>query len=82
MSRKIALFAMDVITDLAFGKSFANLENDKDMYEYIQSTEAMIPVVLKLTAIPLMRTFFQTEWISKAMFPKDTSEVGMGRLLG
>lgn len=73
---------MDVITDLAFGKPFGNLENDKDMYEYIQSTEAMIPVVLKMTAIPFMRTLFQTEWISKAMFPKDTNELGMGRLLG
>ncbi|KAE9368277.1 cytochrome P450 monooxygenase [Stipitochalara longipes BDJ] len=82
MARKIGFFTMDVITDLAFGKPFGNLKNDKDMYDYIQSTEAMIPIVLKMTAIPLLRSLFQTEWISKAMFPSDKSEVGVGRLLG
>jgi hypothetical protein len=82
MARKIGFYAMDVITDLAFGKPYGNLENDKDMYDYIQLTEAMIPVVLRMSAIPVLRTLFQTEWISKALFPSDTSEAGIGRLLG
>ncbi|PMD37965.1 cytochrome P450 [Hyaloscypha variabilis F] len=82
MARKIGFYAMDVITDLAFGKPYGNLENDKDMYDYIQLTEAMIPVVVRMSAIPVLRTLFQTEWISKALFPSDTSEAGIGRLLG
>jgi hypothetical protein len=82
MARKIGFFTMDVITDLAFAKPFGNLENDKDMYDYIQSTEAMVPIGLKMTAIPALRALFQTEWISKAVFPRDTSEIGIGKLLG
>jgi hypothetical protein len=82
MARKIGFFTMDVITDLAFAKPFGNLENDKDMYDYIQSTEAMVPIGLRMTAIPALRALFQTEWISKAVFPSDTSEVGIGKLLG
>jgi hypothetical protein len=82
MARKIGFFTMDVITDLAFAKPFGNLENDKDMYDYIQSTETMVPIGLKMTAIPALRALFQTEWISKAVFPRDTSEIGIGKLLG
>lgn len=82
MARKIGFFTMDVITDLAFAKPFGNLENDKDMYDYIQSTEAMVPIGLRMTAIPVLRALFQTEWISKAVFPSDTSEIGIGKLLG
>jgi hypothetical protein len=82
MARKLGFFTMDVITDLAFAKPFGNLENDKDMYDYIQSTEAMVPIGLRMTAIPALRALFQTEWISKAVFPSDTSEIGIGKLLG
>jgi hypothetical protein len=41
MARKIGFFTMDVITDLAFAKPFGNLKNDKDMHDYIRSTEAI-----------------------------------------
>lgn len=82
MARIIGFFAMDVITDLAFGKPLGNLKNDKDMYDYIQSQEAMVPIVMRMTAIPALRALFQTEWISKAIFPSDTSEVGIGRIIG
>jgi hypothetical protein len=82
MARKIGFFTMDVITDLAFAKSFGNLKNDKDMHDYIQSTEAMVPIGLRMTAIPAFRALFQTEWISKALFPSDTSEIGIGKLIG
>jgi hypothetical protein len=82
MARKIGFFTMDVITDLTFAKPLRNLENDKDMYDYIQSTEAMVPIGLKMTAIPALRPVFQTEWISKALFPSDTSGIGIAKLLG
>ena len=61
MARKIGFFTMDVITDLAFAKPFGNLKNDKDMHDYIRSTEAMVPIGLRMTAIPALRTLFQTE---------------------
>jgi hypothetical protein len=82
MAVKLGFLAMDVITDLAFGKPLGNLENDKDMYDYIRSQDALVPIVMRMTAIPALRALFQTQWISKAMFPSDKSEVGIGRLIG
>jgi len=82
MARKLAFFTMDVITDLAFANPFGNLKNDKDMYDYIQSTEAMVPIGLRMTAIPALRALFQIDWINKALFPSETSEIGIGKLIG
>lgn len=73
---------MDIITDLAFAKPFGNLKNDTDTYNYIRSTEELVPVVLKMTAIPALKAFFQNEWISKVLFPSDKSETGIGKVVG
>jgi len=82
MARKCAFFTMDVITDLAFAKPFGDLKNDTDMYGYIRSTEELVPVVLKMTSIPALKAFFQNEWVSKALFPSDKSEMGIGKVVG
>lgn len=82
MARKAAFFTMDVITDLAFAKPFGNLKNDRDTYNYIQSTEDLVPTVLRISSIPALKSFFELEWINKALFPSDTSENGLGRVVG
>jgi hypothetical protein len=82
MARKAAFFTMDVITDLAFAKPFGNLKNDTDTYEYIQSTEELVPVVIKMTAIPALKAVFQNEWVSKALFPSDKTGNGIGKVVG
>jgi hypothetical protein len=82
MARKAAFFTMDVITDLAFAKPFGNLKNDTDMYDYILSTEELVPVIMKMTAIPAFKIFFQNEWVSKALFPSDKSGTGIGKVVG
>jgi len=82
MARKAAFFTMDVITDLAFAKPFGNLKNDTDTYNYIQSTEDLVPTVLRISSIPALKSVFELEWVSKAMFPSDTSENGLGKVVG
>jgi hypothetical protein len=82
MARKAAFFTMDVITDVAFAKPFGNLTNDEDMYRYIQSTEEMLPIMLMMTAVPALSTFFQISWVSKLLFPSDKDNTGLGKLIG
>ena len=81
LGRKASFFTMDVITDIAFGQSFGNLVQDEDMYDYIQNTEDMIPMILKLSALPTLRTLFQSRF-GALMFPSDKSDKGVGKLLG
>jgi hypothetical protein len=82
MARKVAFFTMDVITDLAFAKPFENLKNDRDTYNYIRSTEDLVPKVLRISSIPALKSFFELKWVNKAMFPSDTSENGIGKVVG
>jgi hypothetical protein len=50
--------------------------NDRDMHNYIQSTEDMVPIIMKMAAVPALKVFIQTEWVSKLLFPSDKSESG------
>lgn len=81
MGRKASFFTMDVITDVAFGNPFPNLVDDKDTFDYIQNTEEMMPLMMNMTAIPALRTLFQSKF-GALLFPSDKSEKGVGKLMG
>ncbi|KAF2809016.1 pisatin demethylase [Mytilinidion resinicola] len=82
LARKAQFFTLDVITKIAFGEAFGDLENDKDMYEYIKSTEDMLEVIIMAATMPLMKSMFTVEWIGNLMFPSDKDGVGIGKLIG
>ncbi|PVH84007.1 cytochrome P450 [Cadophora sp. DSE1049] len=82
MARRVSFFTLDVITDIAFGQPFGNLKNDTDMYEYIELTEEMLPMMAIISNVPLFRTMFTTGWVSKLLFPSDKSEKGIGKMVG
>lgn len=81
MGRKASFLTMDVITDVAFGQPFGNLVDDRDMFDYIENTEAMIPAMMVLCSIPAMRSVFLSKF-GKLFFPSDKSEKGVGKLMG
>ncbi|KAG4432139.1 hypothetical protein IFR05_012376 [Cadophora sp. M221] len=82
MARRVTFFTMDVITDIAFGQPFGCLTSDTDMYEYIELTEEMLPMMAVVSNIPLFRKLFMTSWVSKLLFPSDKSEKGIGKMVG
>jgi hypothetical protein len=49
------------------------------MHNYIQSTEDMVPIIMKMAAVPALKFFIQTEWVSKLLFPSDKSGSGVGK---
>ncbi|KAL7816072.1 cytochrome P450 [Trichoderma aethiopicum] len=48
LGRKVQYFTLDVISDLAYGAPFGFVETDTDVYEYIQTTEKNLPMVMGL----------------------------------
>jgi hypothetical protein len=42
LARKAKFVTLDIITDLAFGISFGDIDCDKDVYLYFQSTKETI----------------------------------------
>jgi hypothetical protein len=81
MGRKASFFTMDVITDVAFGQPFGNLSNDRDTFDYIQNTEDLIPAMSRLTALPALRTLFQSSF-GTLFSPSDKDKKGAGKLIG
>ena len=78
---KSSFFTLDVISDIAFGKAFGNLEADADVSSYIKTTEETFPMIVLLGSFPwLARLFFSRPL--KSLLPSDTDTVGMGKLMG
>ncbi|KAE9363167.1 cytochrome P450 [Stipitochalara longipes BDJ] len=78
---KAQYFTLDVISEIAFGEAFGNLEADEDLASYIKTTEETIPILICLTVFPwLVRIFFS--WPFTYLLPSDKDTVGLGKLMG
>jgi hypothetical protein len=78
---KSQFFTIDVISEIAFGKSFGNLEADEDTSSYIKATEEIFPMIILLGTFPwLAQVFFSRPF--KGLLPSDTDAAGMGKLMG
>jgi len=74
-------FALDVISEIAFGKAIGNLDADNDLAAYIKATEETIPFIVFLGVFPwLARIAFS--WPCKYFLPMDEDTAGLGKLMG
>ena len=72
---------MDVITDLAFGRTWGCLEQDRDVDDWFQSMELYLPLAARASAIPFLASLFGIPFISRLIMPSEKDETGPGRLL-
>lgn len=79
-SHRAQYFALDVISDIAFGEALGFLPNDKDMYDYVQTNDTIFPVVAVLLNMPWLNGWLKSWPLSMAM-PKEGDESGLGRLM-
>lgn len=75
-------FALDVISDIAFGQPFGFLESDSDVHDYIKTQEALLPIFEWLSTFPSLERLTRIGWVSKLVMPKPTDKKGLGRLMG
>ncbi|KAF4976804.1 hypothetical protein FZEAL_6585 [Fusarium zealandicum] len=81
LGRRAQFFTLDVISDLAFGAPFGFLETDSDVYEYIQTTEETLPMVMVTTVIPWLVKVLSSP-IFKKLLPSEKDPLGFGRVMG
>ena len=81
LAQKSQFFALDVISDLSFGKPFGFLTDDEDLYQYIAINDSAVPVMNMLQAMPWM-TNVVYRWPMRLALPSDGDKVGFGRLMG
>ena len=74
-------FALDVISDIAFGQPFGFLETDSDVHDYIRTQEALYPVFEWFATFPSLERLTRIGWVSRLLMPKTTDKRGLGCLM-
>ena len=74
-------FTIDVITELAFGKTFNCIEQDADVRGYVPSIEGNTPRVPLINMFPKAAKYLYKRPLRWIFFPED-KPVGLGPIIG
>lgn len=80
LARKAQFLTLDVIGDLAFGKQFGHLDNDDDVFGYIEQTEASMPAMMLITVLPSLAKLTQSKLLQRFM-PSENDPHGFGKFI-
>ncbi|UPX20608.1 uncharacterized protein EKO05_0010836 [Ascochyta rabiei] len=81
LGEKTSFFTMDVITDLAFGQPFGNLDTDSDVYDYLKITKSSLPIMTGLSDVPEVAVILQSR-IFRKLLPSEADKTGFGAFIG
>jgi hypothetical protein len=80
-SRIIQFFTLDVITKIAYGKAFGNLEQETDVIGYMTTSNTQVKLLVLCSEIPLLRKVLLNRFMLKFLGPKPYDKTGFGRLI-
>lgn len=80
-ARKCQYLTLDIIGDLAFGKDFGHLAQDRDVHEYISQTEGSMPVMMLVSVFPVLARVAQSKLLQRFM-PSEDDPHGFGKFIG
>ena len=80
LARKAHYFTVDVVSNLAFGKPFGNLESDTDVHGYIQTMEKYLPILVVSTVMAWARNLLYLP-IFRPFMPTEHDVLGVGRIM-
>jgi hypothetical protein len=78
--RKAQYFTLDVISSVAYGKPFGYLASDSDVYDYIQTTEKILPAIGIMTTFPWINWVLRMDVVQKYL-PSERDPVGFGKIM-
>lgn len=81
LARKSQYLTLDIIGELAFGKDFGHLAEDKDIFGYIDQTEASMPVMMLVGVFPVLARLAQSSLLRRFM-PSENDPHGFGKFIG
>ncbi|KAH0550974.1 hypothetical protein GP486_007661 [Trichoglossum hirsutum] len=82
LARKAQFLTLDVITDVAFGESFGNINADEDVHGYIDAIERMLLPSLWLQVFPSLVRLLAIPWIGRMVLPSSGDHIGVGKAMG
>lgn len=81
LARKSQYLTLDIIGDLAFGQDWGHIEQDRDVFEYIASTERSMPVMMLVTVFPGIARMLQSKLLRR-LLPSEKDPHGFGKFIG
>lgn len=81
MAEKFQFLTLDIISEIAFGAAFGNLESDEDISSYMKTMEDMLPLIILLGTWPVLAKVFFWKPLRRFL-PKETDTTGVGKLMG
>lgn len=79
--RRAQFFTLDAISTVAYGSPFGFLTTDTDVYQYIETTEKMIPAVMMVTVFPWLNHILASSFV-KSLLPSERDPIGFGKIIG
>lgn len=81
IGRKAQYFTLDVLSSLAFGKSFGDIETDSDNHKYIETVEESGPAIILVMVLPWISKLLQLPLL-KGLLPSAEDTIGFGKIMG
>ncbi|KAK5131531.1 hypothetical protein LTR08_000858 [Meristemomyces frigidus] len=81
MIRLSEFFTLDVLSEIAFGQAFGYLDANEDLYDYITTGDAFIPIFELTNNHTWLRKIIWSPWVAALLAPKETDKVGQGRII-
>lgn len=86
IGRGIQFLAVDIITQLCFGKPLGFVETDSDVHKFLATIETQLPIVQHFSIILELNTVLlrlaEIPWLKKFIVPSARDETGIGRIMG
>ena len=81
MSRLSQYFTLDVLSSIAFGRTFGYLNANRDLWDYITISQKFIPFFELASDFPwLQRHLFGNPLVAALLTPKNAESVGQGKI--
>ncbi|KAI1763974.1 cytochrome P450 [Hypoxylon sp. FL1150] len=80
-AQRVNYFTLDVITRIAYGRAFGYMATDSDVYDYIATARAHVPVIASLGDVPWLASLVFSSTGLKLLGPKTTDKKGVGKLM-
>jgi cytochrome P450 len=79
--RRAQYFTLDVLSTVAYGTPFGFLETDTDVFQYIETSEKVIPAVMMVTVLPWLNRLLASSFM-KSILPSEKDPIGFGKIIG
>ena len=81
MTRLSQYFTLDVLSSIAFGRTFGFLNANRDLWDYISITQKLVPMFEIASDFPwLQRHLFGNPIVAALLAPKDAEKVSQGKI--